>query len=127
MAWANNPFPFGSEFSWDSTGQEEEYVWGRYFGQVAARSERAAGPGDKRGDSLADLVLAAVLAYVPCTPHWAYNGAAWSWDDTGNNAKWEGAERVAGHYRCALNAIPMQQEFMMDPDANWYAILVLYQ
>ena len=27
-AWVDNPFPFGSEFAWDSTGQEEEYVWG---------------------------------------------------------------------------------------------------
>lgn len=25
-AWADNPSPFGSEFAWDSTGQEEEYV-----------------------------------------------------------------------------------------------------
>ena len=34
VAWVDNLFPFGSEFAWDSTGQEEEYVWGRYFGQV---------------------------------------------------------------------------------------------
>ena len=27
--WAANRFPFGSEFAWDSTGQEEIYVWGR--------------------------------------------------------------------------------------------------
>ena len=31
----DNPFPFGSEFAWDSTGQEEEYVWGRFFGKIA--------------------------------------------------------------------------------------------
>jgi hypothetical protein len=44
-----------------------------------------------KGDALANLTLAAILAYVPSTPHWAYNGAAWSWDDTGNNAKWSAA------------------------------------
>ena len=26
ISWANNPFPFGSEFAWDSTGQEEVSV-----------------------------------------------------------------------------------------------------
>lgn len=28
-AWTQNPFPFGSEFAWDSTGQEEIYVWSK--------------------------------------------------------------------------------------------------
>ena len=27
--WTANPFPFGSEFAWDSTGQEEIYVWSK--------------------------------------------------------------------------------------------------
>lgn len=27
--WTDNEFPFGSEFAWDSTGQEEIYVWGK--------------------------------------------------------------------------------------------------
>ena len=61
---------------------------------------------DASADALAGLTLSAILAYVPSTPHWAYNGAAWSWGDTGNNAKW--SERVAGHYT-TLNAIPMMQ------------------
>ena len=39
-AWVNNPFPFGSEFAWDSTGQEEEYVWGTY----GSHSELFLGP-----------------------------------------------------------------------------------
>ena len=90
---------------------------GRYFGQAAAPELRAtAGAGSKAGDVLANLTLAAILAYLPQAPHWAYNGAAWSWGDTGNNAKWTAAERVAGHYRVTLNAIPMRMEWMMNPD-----------
>lgn len=27
--WTANRFPFGSEFAWDSTGQEEIYIWGK--------------------------------------------------------------------------------------------------
>ena len=61
---------YGSEFSWDSTGQEEAYVWGRYFNQ----------------SKLADTVLDAILAYDPSVPSWAYNGAALSYGDVGNNA-----------------------------------------
>ena len=123
LAWAHNPFPFGSEFSWDSTGQEEDYIWGRYFGKMATDRDGKRSPGgadgSKDGDILANLTLAAVLAYTPSTPHWAYNGAAWSWDDTGNNAKWSAAERVAGHYRTTLNAIPMMNEFLMNPDDGY--------
>ena len=33
--WAANPFPFGSEFAWDSTGQEEIYVWSKYASRCA--------------------------------------------------------------------------------------------
>ena len=58
-SWADNPLPYGSEFSWDSTGQEEAYIWGRYFNQ----------------SQLADTVLDAILAYDPSVPSWAYHGA----------------------------------------------------
>lgn len=87
----------GSEFSWDSTGQEEAYVWGRHFNQT----------------QLASRVLNAILAYDPSTPSWAYNGASLSVGDVGNNAEqiWNttthsivypfgsSQERVSGHYR----------------------------
>ena len=53
-SWADNPLPYGSEFSWDSTGQEEAYIWGRYFNQ----------------SHLADTVLNAILAYDPSIPSW---------------------------------------------------------
>lgn len=75
------------------------------------------GGGVAKADALADLVLQAILAYMPSVPHWAYNGGCWSWGDTGNNAKWTlGPERITGHYRTTLNAIPALRQFMQDPD-----------
>ncbi|KAK9811264.1 hypothetical protein WJX72_000834 [[Myrmecia] bisecta] len=47
--WVDNRFPFGSEFAWDSTGQEEIYVWGRYFGLA----------------NVSETALDAVLAFMP--------------------------------------------------------------
>ena len=58
-----------SSRSLKTSGSPQAYVWGRYFNQ----------------SQLADTVLAAVLAYNPSTPSWAYNGAALSWGDVGNN------------------------------------------
>jgi hypothetical protein len=51
ISWCDNPFPFGSEFSWDSTGQEEDYVLGRYFGSIA--QNRDSKSNAKSGDALA--------------------------------------------------------------------------
>ena len=106
-SWADNPLPYGSEFSWDSTGQEEAYVWGRYFNQ----------------STLAETVLNAILAYDPTIPSWAYHGAALSYGDVGNNGfdPWNatthstsyplGSGRISGHYRAGLNMIPILQEY----------------
>jgi hypothetical protein len=72
-------------------------VWGRHFNQSV----------------LADTVLAAILAYDPSVPNWAYHGAALSYGDVGNNGydPWNqtthkthyplgsGSERISGHYR----------------------------
>ena len=33
--WAAQRFPFGSEFAFDTTGQEEVYVWARWDGLSA--------------------------------------------------------------------------------------------
>ena len=30
--WSSLNYPFGSEMPWDSTGQEEVYMWSKYFG-----------------------------------------------------------------------------------------------
>jgi len=104
VSWVDNKFPFGSEFSWDSTGQEEEFVFGRFF-------------DTPKSNALANLTLAAILAYCPSAATWAHNGGCWSWGDTGNNAKWvQSKERVTGHYRTTLNAIPIQRQWLLDPD-----------
>ncbi len=116
VAWVNNPFPFGSEFAWDSTGQEEEYVWGRYFGGISPTREDPSSAGLPSADALANLTLTAILAYLPSVANWGYNGAAWSWGDTSNNAKWSDNRRVSGHYRVTLNALPVLQQYYMTPD-----------
>lgn len=97
--------------------QEEAYIWGRYFNQ----------------SSLADTVLNAILAYDPAVPSWAYNGASLSYGDVGNNAydPWNatthsvsyplgsGTERVSGHYRAGLNAVPLLAEYKRNPDGMY--------
>ena len=124
VSWVANPFPFGSEFAWDSTGQEEEFLWGRFFGKTSATREHPRGGGGlASADALADLTLTAILAYVPSVPHWAYHGGAWSWGDTSNNAKWSENRRVTGHYRVSLNALPLLSQWLMDPD-DWYLLPV---
>ncbi|MBN2638268.1 MAG: hypothetical protein JXR65_04165, partial [Bacteroidales bacterium] len=50
--WASLNYPFGSEMPWDSTGQEEVFMWSDYFGYT-----------DK-----AQTTLNAVLAYMPAIP-----------------------------------------------------------
>lgn len=78
-------------------------------------------------------MLNAILAYDPSVPSWAYNGAALSYGDVGNNAydPWNatthsvsyplgsGSERVSGHYRAGLNAVPVLAEYKRNPDAMY--------
>ena len=40
--WAKQRFPYGSEFSFDITGQEEVVVWNMYYGDEAAAKARPA-------------------------------------------------------------------------------------
>ncbi|EIE25381.1 hypothetical protein COCSUDRAFT_61600 [Coccomyxa subellipsoidea C-169] len=108
--WKANDFPFGSEFAWDSTGQEEIYIWGRYFGK----------------DEVAATALDAILAFMPNVPNWAYNGAALGIGDFSNNAKITpcgGWERVLQHYRAGLNAIPLLEEYRASPHGNVHLLL----
>ena len=65
QVWLKMPFPYGSEFSWDSTGHEEISTWMLRFGR--AREARQ--------------TLDAVAAYVSLTPHWAFCGSARRWWD----------------------------------------------
>ena len=73
----------GSEFAWDTTGQEEAYVWGTYFNATA----------------LADSALNQILAYTPLAPNFAWHGSAYGYGDFGNNGVIRGNERVLQHYR----------------------------
>lgn len=100
LHWSTLNFPFGSEMPWDSTGQEEVYVWSKYFGF----------------DDKADITLNAILAYMPAIPGWAYNGNARRYWDFQYAGKLMRIERMIHHYGSALNAIPVLQAYRANPD-----------
>ncbi|MCX2492942.1 DUF5695 domain-containing protein [Pedobacter sp. PF22-3] len=97
--WRSLQYPFGSEMPWDSTGQEEVYVWSNYFGYQ-----------DK-----ANVTLDAILAYMPVIPHWAYNGNARRYWDFLYGGKLSRIERMIHHYGSALNAIPVLMDYRKNP------------
>jgi hypothetical protein len=98
--WRTEPYPFGSEMPWDSTGQEEVYDWTRYFGYE-----------DKAG-----VTLNAILAYTPVVPSWGYNGSARRYWDFLYAGKFPRIERQLHHYGSGLNAIPLLTEYRDHPD-----------
>lgn len=97
--WRSLNYPFGSEMPWDSTGQEEVYMWSDYFGYR-----------DK-----AEVTLNAILAYMPAVPHWAYNGNARRYWDFLYGGKIARVERQIHHYGSALNAIPVLKDYRAHP------------
>jgi len=107
--WRSLNYPFGSEMPWDSTGQEEVYMWSDYFGYT-----------DK-----AKVTLDAILAYMPTMPHWAYNGNARRYWDFLYGGKLSRVERQIHHYGSALNAIPLLEQFRKTPD-NFHLLKVGY-
>ncbi len=107
--WETLSYPFGSEMSWDSTGQEEVYMWSKYFGF----------------DEKAMVTLNAILAYMPTIPHWAYNGNARRYWDFLYGGKLSRYERMIHHYGSGLNAIPVLSQFRQTPD-NLYLLRVGY-
>ncbi len=110
--WRALDYPFGSEMPWDSTGQEEVYLWSDYFGYK-----------DK-----ANITLNAILAYMPNIPHWAYNGNArryWDFLYGGMAGETSRVERQIHHYGSSLNAIPVLTQFRKTPD-NLYLLKVGY-
>lgn len=107
--WASLNYPFGSEMPWDSTGQEEVYMWSEYFGY-----------NDK-----AETTLRAILAYMPTIPHWAYNGNARRYWDFLYGGKLSRIERQIHHYGSGLNAIPVLEEYRKDPN-DLYLLRVGY-
>jgi hypothetical protein len=107
--WKQQPYPFGSEMPWDSTGQEEVYAWTKYFGYQ-----------DK-----AEVTLNAILGYDPTIPHWGYNGSARRYWDFIFAAKYKRLERQLNHYGSGLNAIPLLAEYREHPD-DFYLVRVGY-
>ena len=107
--WRAEPYPFGSEMPWDSTGQEEVYAWTKYFGFQAK----------------ADVTLNAILGYDPTIPHWGYNGSARRYWDFIFAAKDRRLERQLHHYGSGLNAIPLLAEYREHPE-DLYLLRVGY-
>jgi hypothetical protein len=107
--WTSLNYPFGSEMPWDSTGQEEVYMWSEYFGH----------------EDKAQTTLRAILAYMPTIPHWAYNGNARRYWDFLYGGKLSRIERQIHHYGSGLNAIPVLEEFRKMPD-DLYLLRVGY-
>ena len=105
--WRKLNYPFGSEMPWDSTGQEEVYLWSKYFGL-----------NDK-----ALVTLNAILAYMPTVPHWGYNGSARRYWDFVYGGKLSRIERQLHHYGSALNSIPVLHEYRNNP-SDFYLLRV---
>jgi hypothetical protein len=105
--WASLQYPFGSEMPWDSTGQEEVYMWSKYFGF----------------DEKALVTLNAILAYMPTVPHWGYNGNARRFWDFLYAGKLKRFERMIHHYGSPLNAIPVLHNFRENP-TDFYLLRV---
>lgn len=104
--WTHQPYPYGSEFGFDTTGQEEVVVWNIYYGNY----------------TVAKYTVDHILSYMRSSATWAYNGGARSWGDAGNNAKWLTSfgtgfsERGQMHYRSGLNMIPLMEWYRTHPD-----------
>lgn len=101
--WKQEPYPFGSEMAWDSTGQEEVYAWCKYFGY----------------DDKALVSLNSILGYMPTLPHWGYNGNARRYWDFLYGGKIRRIERQLHHYGSGLNAIPVLSEFRERPEDEY--------
>uniref|UniRef100_A0A8H7NIQ1 Alpha-L-rhamnosidase six-hairpin glycosidase domain-containing protein n=1 Tax=Bionectria ochroleuca TaxID=29856 RepID=A0A8H7NIQ1_BIOOC len=107
--WVTQEYPFGSEMSWDSTGQEGVYYWCRRFGETTMQH--------KTKDT--------ILGYMPTIPHWGYNGNARRYWDFGVTGKLQTIERQIHHYGSALNALALLSSFKDDPSDS-YLIRVGY-
>ncbi|WP_461450363.1 DUF5695 domain-containing protein [Mucilaginibacter sp.] len=107
--WRTLMYPFGSEMPWDSTGQEEVYLWSEYFGYL-----------DK-----AQITIDAILGYMPTIPNWGYNGSARRYWDFLYGGKLQRIERQLHHYGSGINAIPILSEYRNKPN-DLYLLRVGY-
>lgn len=111
--WNSLSFPFGSEFPWDSTGEEEIFTfaqrYGNDIGPVAWRTT--------------NLTFNAVKAYTPDVPHWAYHGSSRRyWDFEVNGKFWAGpTERALQHYGSGINSVVLLEGFRLFPN-DTYAV-----
>ena len=115
--WNVDDNPAGSEFAWDTTGQEEVAVWGAYF--------NASDDGWMHGELNARTVDS-ILGYMSAVPTWTHSGSAYGMGDFSNNAKWMvagGWEREGGHYRSGLNSIPVIERYRAHPDDFWLLLV----
>ena len=106
MTTIETPRRYGSEFAWDSTGQEEISAWLLRFGLTAKARQTAD----------------AITAYVSLSSHWAYCGSARRWWDfyiNGHPGRVQGNERVFHHYASALNSIPLLEHALQSPADSW--------
>ena len=101
--WRQDPYPFGSEMAWDSTGQEEVYAWCKYFGY----------------DDKALVSLNSIIGYMPTLPHWGYNGNARRYWDFLYGGKIRRIERQLHHYGSGLNAIPVLAHYRDHPEDDY--------
>ncbi|MBW8735039.1 MAG: hypothetical protein JF571_12185, partial [Asticcacaulis sp.] len=107
--WATEPYPFGSEMPWDSTGQSEVYDWMKYF----------------HHDDKATATREVILAYDPAIPHWGYNGSARRFWDFLYAGKQSRIERQLHHYGSSNNAIPLFESYRDNP-SDFHLLQVAY-
>ncbi|WP_183575080.1 DUF5695 domain-containing protein [Mucilaginibacter sp. X5P1] len=107
--WNTLQYPFGSEMPWDSTGQEEVYLWSSYFGYT----------------NKAEVTIDAILGYMPTVPNWGYNGSARRYWDFLYGGKLSRIERQLHHYGSGINAIPVLAEYRKKP-SDLYLLRVGY-
>jgi hypothetical protein len=99
--WNTEPYPFGSEQAWDSTGQPEVYAWTEYFGY----------------HEKSRICLDSILGYMPSIPSWGYDGNARRyWDFYYGAAPPGQQERQIHHYGSGINAVPLLAAFRSHPD-----------
>ena len=110
LHWSTAKWPYGSEFSYDTTGQEEVVVWLMYFANAT-----------NGYDAAAKKTVDHVLSYMRSIPNWAYMGGADA-GDVANGGKWlVSAGTGVGdmgkmHYRAGLNQIPLTEWYRTHPD-----------
>jgi hypothetical protein len=112
-AFAEKEYPYGSEFAFDTTGQEEVVLWLLHFAKNDSSFVRAA-----------NRTVNHILSYMRSSATFAYHGGTRSWGDLGNNGKWMVSSGTTAnfetrgnfHYRSGLNSIPLLEWYRAYPD-----------